>query len=82
MKPGGTTIHLAIVTRSLTSPGRLVFSSKEDTYSVHFPQNDALIVTVHIGCIKVSKFLVDGGSSVNILYDHALDRMEDTLELT
>jgi len=25
--------------------------------------------------------LVDGGSSVNILYDHALDRIDDTPEL-
>ena len=29
----------------------------------------------------MSKILVDGGSSVNILYEHALDQMEDTLEL-
>ena len=36
---------------------------------------------VHIGCCKVPKILVDGGSSVNIFYGHALDRMEDTPEL-
>jgi len=29
----------------------------------------------------MSKILVDGGSSVNILYGHALDKMEDTPEL-
>jgi len=47
---------------------------------VHFLHNDALVVMVHIGCCKVSKILVDRGSSVNILYDHALDRMEDIPE--
>jgi len=29
----------------------------------------------------MSKILVDRGSSVNILYEHALDQMEDTPEL-
>jgi len=48
---------------------------------MHFCHNDALVVTAHIGCYKVSKILVDGGSSVNILYSHALDRMDDAPEL-
>jgi len=68
-----------IVTRPPTSPGRPVSFSEEDVYSVHFP-HDALIVTVHVGCCKMSKILVYGRSSINILYDHALDRMEDTVE--
>ena len=46
-----------------------------------FPHNDALVVMAHIGCYKVLKILVDGESSVNILYDHALDWMDDTPEL-
>ena len=71
----------AIVTRFSTSPGRPTFFSEEDAYSVHFPHNNVLIVMVHIGSCKVSKILVDGESSVNILYDYALDRMEDTLVL-
>ena len=66
----------AIVTCPSTSPGRQSFS-EEDAYSVHFPNNDALVVTVHIGCCKVSEILVDGRSSVNIMYGHALYRMED-----
>jgi len=66
----------AIVTCPPTSPGKQSFS-EEDAYSVHFPNNDALVVTVHIGCCKVSKILVDGRSSVNIMYGHALYRMED-----
>jgi len=45
---------------------------------MHFPHNDAFVVTVHISCCNVSKILGDRGSSVNILYDHALDRMDDT----
>ena len=36
---------------------------------------------MHIGNCRVSKILVDAGSSVNILYGGALDRMEDTPEL-
>ena len=43
--------------------------------------NDALVVTAHIECCKVSKILVDGQSSINILYGHALGRMDDTPEL-
>jgi len=38
-------------------------------------------VVIHIDCCKVSKILVDGRSSVNILYGHALNRMEGTPEL-
>jgi len=46
----------------------------------HFPHNDALIVTMIIDNCQVSKVLVDGGNSVNILYGGTLDRMEDTSE--
>jgi len=53
--------HLTIVTRPPISPGRPVFFSGEDAYSVHFSHNDALVMTVHIDCYKVSKILVDWG---------------------
>jgi len=55
--------------------------SEEDSYAVHFPHNDALVVTTQIRSSKVSKILVDGGNSINILYGHALDRMENTPKL-
>ena len=48
---------------------------------MHFSYNDALVVAIHVSCCKVSKILVNGRSSVNILYGHTLDRMEDTPEL-
>ena len=73
--------YSAIVTHSPTSPGSPIFFSGEYAYSVHCSYNDALVMTVHIDCCKVSKVLVDGGSSVNILYAHALNRMENTPEL-
>ena len=69
------------MTRPPTSLGGPVCFSEEDLYSVHFPQNDTLIITAHIGCCKVSKIQVDRGSSINIIYVHALDRMEDAPEL-
>jgi len=48
---------------------------------VRFSHNDALVVTVHIGCCKMLKILVDRRIIVKILSDHALDRIEDTSEL-
>jgi len=71
-----------VLTRPPSPLGRSVFFSEEDAYTVHFRHNDALVVAIHIVCYKVSKILVAEGSSVNIMYGHALDRMEDTLELT
>ena len=58
-----------------------VFFLEEDAYAMHFPHNDALVVAIHIGCCKVLKILVDVWSSVNILYEHSLCRIEDTPEL-
>jgi len=70
-----------VVLMHLPSPLDMpAFFSEEDVYAVHFPHNAALVMVIHIGCCKVSKILVDEGTSVNILYGHALDRMEDTLE--
>jgi len=47
---------------------------------VHFPHNNALIITMLIGNRRVPKILVDWGNSVYILYWGALSRMEDILE--
>ena len=49
---------------------------------VHFPHNDALVITMHIGNCWVSKILVGNESSIKILYGGALDRMKDTSEMT
>jgi len=70
-----------MATHPLVSPGGSVFFSKEDAYFVRFSHNDALVVTVHIGCCKMLKILVDRRIIVKILSDHALDRIEDTSEL-
>ena len=69
-----------ILTHPPSPLGKPIFFSEEDAYAVHFPHNDTLVVTIHIGCRRVSMILVDGGSSVNILYEHTLDRMEETFE--
>ena len=71
----------SILTRPPSPLCRPIFFSEVDTYVVHFSHNVALVVTMHIDCCQVSKILVDGETSVNILYGHALDQMEDTLNL-
>ena len=62
------------------APSKPVSFSESDASTLHFLHNDALIITMPIGSCRVSKILVDGGSFVNILYEGALDRMDDTPE--
>jgi len=64
INPGGT------VTSNSDSPFYISrwASFEEDLYVLYFPHNDALVVTAHIRCCKVSKILVDGEGSINILY--------------
>ena len=50
------------------SPSEPITFSDEDAVGVHFPHNDALVVTVPIGNFKVSRVLVNTGSSMNIMY--------------
>ena len=64
------------------TPSRPISFLDVDALVVHFPHNDALIVTILIGNYRVSKILVDRGSSVNILHGGILDRMEDTPEMS
>jgi len=54
--------------------------SEVDACGVYFPHNNTLIVTMHKDNYQVCKILVDNGSSINILYEGALDRMEDSPE--
>jgi len=70
-----------VMTGPPLAPSRPISSSDSDALVVHFSHNDALINTMLIDNCRVSKILVNGGSSVNILYRGALDRMEDTLEI-
>jgi len=65
--------YLAILTCPPSPLDIFVFFLKEDAYVVHFPHNDALVMTIHIDCCNVSKISANGGSSVNILYGHTLD---------
>jgi len=62
------------------APSKPISFSDSYTSTVHFSHNDTLIVTMLIDNCRVSKILVDRGSSVNVLYRGALDRMEDTPE--
>ena len=69
-----------VLTGPLSTPSRSITYFDTDAHAVLFPHNDTLVVTMHIENCRVSKILVDAGSSVNILYGGALDRM-DTLEM-
>ncbi|XP_074362650.1 uncharacterized protein LOC141702951 [Apium graveolens] len=56
----------------------LVISFSDEDYSPNIirGQQDALVITAKIGTNIVKKILVDNGSTVDILYHHALARMD------
>ena len=70
----------AVLTGPPLAPSKPISFSDSDASTVHFPHNDALIITMFIGNCLMSKILVEGGSSINILYKGVLDKMENTLE--
>ena len=72
--------YLTVLTGPPLTPSKLIMFMETDACVVHFSHNDALIVTMHIDNCRVSRILVDNGSSIDILYRGALDRIEDTLE--
>lgn len=47
----------------------------QDLEDVHSPYDDALIVKVQISNVMVSPVLVDNGSSVNVLFKDAADKI-------
>jgi len=75
------TEYPAVLVGPPLTPSRPIMFSKADAYVVHFPHNDALIITMHIGNCRVSRILIDSGSSVNIMYGGALNRIEDIREM-
>ena len=70
-----------VLTSSPPFPSRLITFSEDNVYTVHFPHNDVLIVTMQIGSCRVFRILFDSGASINILYRSALGRMEDAPEM-
>ena len=60
------------------APSRPIVFSDIDASDVHFIHNDILIVTMLIANCQVSKILVNGESTINILYGGTLKKMEDT----
>ena len=61
------------MTGSPSYPSKPITFSEADAYTVYFPHNYALIITMHIDNYRVSRILVDSNSSVNILYESTLD---------
>jgi len=66
------------------APSNPISFSDFDASAVHFSHNDDLIIIMLIGNCRVSKILVNGGSSVNVLYGgprqdgrHSINRPSD-----
>ena len=48
---------------------------EEDARRLHYPHDDALVVSVRVGYYNVHRMLVDNGSSVDILYYPVFQQM-------
>ena len=72
--------HLATMTHPLHLLESRFFSPKK-IHMLCVSLNAVVVVMMHIGWCKVSKILVDRGSSNNILHDHTLDQIDDASEL-
>ena len=62
-----------VLTGPPLAPSKQISFLDSDASIIYF-----LIITMLISNCRVSKILVDGGSSINILYGGTLNRMEDT----
>ena len=51
----------------VSRPNDIVFT-KADAIWLHYPHIDALVITIQIANSLVHWLLVDGGSTINILY--------------
>ena len=71
-----------VLTDPPLTPSRPNSFSDADIMVVHFPYNDALIVTMLISNCLVSNILINIGNFIKLLYEGTLDRMEDTPEIT
>ena len=49
--------------------------SKEDARRLHYPHDDALVISIRVGDYNTYRVMVDNGSSTDILYYPAFQQM-------
>ena len=55
--------------------GPVIGFLKEDARRLHYPHDDALIVSIRVGDYNMHRVLVDNGSSADILYYSVFQQM-------
>ena len=72
-------VHSVQLTRSVPKMPRIdnpvIGFSEDDARRLHYPHNDALVVSLQIGDYNMHRVLVDNGSSADILYYPAFQQM-------
>uniref|UniRef100_A0A1J3HXG1 Retrovirus-related Pol polyprotein from transposon opus n=1 Tax=Noccaea caerulescens TaxID=107243 RepID=A0A1J3HXG1_NOCCA len=59
----------------LNDPSSIVFR-ESDTHGLHTPHNDPLVIELMIGDCDVSRILIDTGSTVDLIFEETLRKME------
>ncbi|XP_073033854.1 uncharacterized protein [Primulina eburnea] len=64
------------ITEVKTRTGPLISFGPEDLVGLTDPHNDALVIRATIANYEVARIFVDSGSSVNVLFQEAMDQMD------
>ncbi|XP_065621102.1 uncharacterized protein LOC136063965 [Quercus suber] len=61
--------------RARTTDEQTITFTDEDTKRIHYPHDDAIVITLLIADYKTRRVLIDNGSSTDILYYPAFQQM-------
>ncbi|XP_062074930.1 uncharacterized protein LOC133778935 [Humulus lupulus] len=70
----GHTVNL-VTSEDRSYPASVITFTDDDLKGVHLPHDDPLVISLQVDHCQLGRFLIDGGSGVNILFWEAFQKM-------